>query len=94
MLSRDAIFSRLKIGSGGASAERHQLSKQMVQSLREQFSNLGVAELSSYSCEQRHSGQRGAKSDILVYDADGVLQYEGRSFSSTEGISFWKHSAS
>jgi hypothetical protein len=94
MLSKEAIFSHLRFGSSVESTDRHPLSKEMAQSLREQFSNLSASELSQFSCEQHRSSQRGARSDILVYNAAGVLRYEGRKFPSTDGIAFWRHSAS
>jgi hypothetical protein len=93
MLSKAAILSHLKFGTKVETVEHHPLSKEMVQSLREQF-YLSADQLASFSCEEHRSAQRGARSDILVYDSTGALRYEGRKFGSTVGISFWKPSAS
>jgi hypothetical protein len=92
MLSREAILSRLKIGSRVESIEHHALSKEMIESLGEQFGSMARRDLSGYSCEQHRSHQRGASMDVFIYDAAGVLKFEGRKFPGASGIPFWKTS--
>ena len=91
MQNKDGLLSRFKLGGGGdAKSQRIALPREMAAALGEQFSGLYGQNLSGFTYEQRRSAQTGAKSDISIYDAEGVLRYEGRKFDGAQGISFWK----
>ena len=92
MLSKTGILSRFKANGGDAAkvAHRSSLPKDVAQSLVEQFSSLVGQDLSGYTCETVRSKQTGAKHDLHIYDWSGALRYEGRRFSGSQGISFWK----
>ncbi len=94
MLNKEGILSRFKIGpSGESKAHRDALPKDVLTSLKEQFSSLAGQDLSGFTCEQERSHQKGAKHDLHIYDASGQLCYEGRRFGGSEGISLWKPGA-
>lgn len=83
---------RFGIGGGSeAKAQRMSLPKDIATALAQQFSSLHGQDLSGFTYEQRKSSQAGAKHDLAIYDADGVLRYEGRSFGGSQSASFWKH---
>jgi hypothetical protein len=91
MLSKEGLLSRFKSGAGsGTKDHRAALPKDVAQSLVQQFSSLAGQDLSGFTCEQERSKQSGAKHDLRIYDASGALRYEGRRFSGSQGISFWK----
>jgi hypothetical protein len=84
---------KFKNGGGDSKSHRSALPKDVAVSLVGQFSSLRGQDLSGFTCEQRKSTQTGAKTDISIYDATGVLRYEGRSFGGSQGSSFWKPNA-
>jgi hypothetical protein len=94
MLSKEGILGRLKGGAGhDGKSHRSSLPKDVTAALQQQFSGLAGRDLTGYTCEQERSEVKGAKYDIRIFDPEGRLCYEGRSFGGGQGISFWKPAA-
>jgi len=56
--------TREEFGEG----QRHPLTKQMEKSIRRHIAGLRNTDLSAYEYERRHSEQKDAKSDLVIYD--------------------------
>jgi hypothetical protein len=61
----------------------------MVKSLQRHEIALRMVDLRPYTFERRRSEYLGAKSDLIVYDAEGRAVMHGREFDGA--LSFWAY---
>ena len=90
MLSKLSIFSK-----GGATShaddvvERTPLTPNIVKALLNQFNFLSAEQMAGWTCERRRSDRADVREEIKLFDRDGNVVYNGRSFGGRV-ISFWK----
>jgi hypothetical protein len=90
MLSKLSIFSR---GAPASHADdvvqRTPLTPNVTKALLNQFNFLTAEQIAGWTCERRRSDRPDAREDIKLFDSDGNLVYNGRSFGGRV-ISFWQ----
>ncbi len=77
--------SREAFGMG----HRFPLSKSMTYNVRQHIATLQNTDMTGYSFERRPSTYPGAKSDIIVYDAEQKPVCQGREVGDSRAFSFW-----
>jgi hypothetical protein len=68
--------------------QRFPLSKELTTEVRRNIVQLSRKDLTGYTYERRRSEYPQAKSDIVIYDADGKLVLNGREMNGGD-TSFW-----
>jgi hypothetical protein len=69
--------------------ERFPLTKSIRNAITEHMSDLRRTDLSRYTFERRHSEYPHAKSDLVIYDVNGLAVLNGRE--NDDGrMSFWR----
>ena len=69
--------------------EKHPLSKSMKTVVKAHIMGLRGSDLAGYMFERRHSDYAGAKSDLIIYDAEGKAVLKGREASDGR-LSIWE----
>jgi hypothetical protein len=68
--------------------KRETLSGNLMKSMRFHFKRFSDADLSKFTVERRKSSYQGAKTDIVIYDAEGAAVVKGREFGGGQ-MSLW-----
>jgi hypothetical protein len=59
---------------------RHPLSDSLKKQLLKYFPEIEASKLDGYTFERKHSTYEGATYDLMIFDRDGRLKFQGRSF--------------
>jgi hypothetical protein len=85
MLSKLSGQTQEKLGSG----ERFPLTKNISRAVIYHMNELGKTDMSKWTFERRNSDYQNAKSDIVVYDANGDKVAVGREENDGQMV-FWR----
>jgi hypothetical protein len=91
MLNKLSLFSKPAHAAAVAEGPRTALPPNIAKALQMQFTFLSPDQIASFTCEKHRSERHDARDDIAIYDSEGTLRYNGRSFNGRT-ISFWKPS--
>jgi hypothetical protein len=75
----------------GHDQQRESLPKKEFKTLGEQFNELRVKDLTTYTMEKHSTSYPDAKADVSVFDETGALVINGREFGNH--IFYWKATA-
>jgi hypothetical protein len=59
---------------------RHPLSNSLKKQVLRYFPEMDASRLDGFTFERRHSTYEGASYDLLIFDSQGRLRFQGRSF--------------
>jgi hypothetical protein len=71
--------------------QRYPLTDKMVKSIKKHEVSLRSADLGAFKFERRRSTYHDAKSDLVIYNAEGTPVLNGREFDGP--LSFWTYQA-